>query len=448
MATQNQIFGPRLTQLGLHIPQILLPRPDIPLDRWAVVACDQYTSDQAYWDAVNQVVGEAPSTLRLILPELYLGGTEVPERVRQIQENMQAYLEGGVLASQGECLIYVRRTTEHSGLREGLVIALDLERYDYSPGSLSLIRATEGTIVERIPPRLAIRRPAPLEVPHIMVLLEDPTCQLIEGLGTKRHELTQLYDVELMQHGGRIEGYRLAEPAHLAALLDGLERALKDSKLRQGTEHPLFFAMGDGNHSLATAKAAWEAIKQEYQAEGQTAALAEHPARFALVELVNVYSPGLRFEPIHRVVFTEQLTLLTQSVLADPAFSRVFPIEEQGLQTLLAGSDGQHKAGYFDGERYFVLEGADPNRLPPALVDEFFARFAKQDPSAKIDFIHGWEDTRKLAQGRAGCFFVPVLARERLFSHVATHGPLPRKAFSMGHAEEKRYYMEARKIAP
>ena len=445
MTDPNETFATRLDRLGLRLPEILLPNPSVALSKWAVVACDQYTSDQSYWNEVEATVGSAPSALRVVLPEIYLGGVDVPARVQAIHGKMSEYLNG-VLEPKGQCLVYVRRTTARSGLREGLVIAVDLERYDYSRGSKSLIRATEGTIVDRIPPRLEVRRKAPLELPHIMVLLEDPSRQLIEGLGARRDKFEKLYDLELMQHGGHLEGYRIDSAADVEFLLAGFESLYAAAKLRQNSAEPLLWAMGDGNHSLATAKANWEEVKRGLLETGRASETLTHPARWALVELVNVYSNGLRFEPIHRVVFTAQTGALANALRNDETVARLEVTGENELKSLLTQPDGQTKAGYFDGQAFHVVHWKDTRVLPPALVDGVFQRFQSTDSASKVDFIHGWDDARKLAGQGAAAFFLPVIARDRLFSHVGAHGPLPRKAFSMGDAEEKRYYMEARRI--
>lgn len=446
MPSLNETFASRLQTLGLRIPEIYLPNPSVDLRSWAVVACDQYTSDQAYWSAVEAKVGTQPSTLRIVLPEIYLGRADVPKRVEVIHERMAEYLGNGVLQSKGECIVYVRRTTAKSGLREGLVVALDLERYDYSRGSKSLVRATEGTIVDRIPPRLLVRRKAPLEVPHIMVLVEDRERKLIENFGKRRDQFEKLYDLELMQEGGRLEGYRIDQPAELEQLLAQLLEHHAQAKQRQHTDQPLFWAMGDGNHSLATAKANWEEVKRELSESGHQDEVASHPARWALVEIVNVYSSGLRFEPIHRVIFTSRVNELASALRREPSLAKLETIAEDALKALLASPDGQDKAGFFDGKSFHLIQWAGTDDLPPALVDNLFQRFQQSDATAKIDFIHGWEDAKKLAGGDAAAFLLPVLERERLFSHVEKHGPLPRKAFSMGDAEEKRFYMEARRI--
>jgi Protein of unknown function (DUF1015) len=439
----NEAHAKTLDRLGIRIPEVLLPKAGTDLSKWAVVACDQYTSDHAYWKAVEEIVDSAPSTLRITLPEIHLESPDVAERIGKIHESMADYLARDILESQGESLIYVKRTTDHSGSREGLIVACDLERYDFARDSKSLFRATEGTIVDRIPPRLAVRREAPLELPHIMILIDDPDRTIIEGLAANTSTFPVAYDVELMQDGGVLKGWKVQGDA-VGEILAKLE-ALLDKTISVQGEQPLFWAMGDGNHSLATAKARWEETKKELEAAGKTQAeILAHPARFALAEIVNIHSPGLFFEPIHRAVFTDDVPELTETVLSE-AMAEVTQIAEADLQKLLVSPEGQTKVGYFDGRNWYVLSYKG-KKLPPARADEIFGRFVKSRPGARIDFIHGWEDTRKLTSEGAGVFFTPVIARERLFQWVQENGPLPRKSFSMGHAEEKRYYMEARKI--
>lgn len=447
MTRLNDSFGPRLERLGLAVPEILLPAPSVDLRRWAVIACDQHTSDRDYWSAVEAEVGSAPSTLRLILPELFLGEADVPQRVERIHAAMNDYLARGVIAPRGECMVYVRRTTEHSGLRQGLVVAVDLERYDYSRGSKSLVRATEATIVDRIPPRLAVRRGAPLELPHIMVLVDDPERRLIESWNDRRGDLPLLYELELMQGGGRVEGRRIDAAEHVEEILCVLEDLEARARRDQASEEPLFWAMGDGNHSLATAKAAWEEVKRALQTAGVAESVIEtHPARHALVEIVNIHSPGLRFEPIHRAFFSTRRDAIAGLLRESPALASLAPISEPDLEALLAGPDGQDKSGYFDGTSFMAATWKSGAGIPPGVVDTLFQDLLRVDPSAKIDFIHGWDDTKKLTAEGAAVFLLPVLARDRLFSHVQSNGPLPRKSFSMGEAEEKRYYLEARRI--
>ena len=444
MATLNETFAARLQRLGITLPDILLPKAGTDLSKWAVVACDQYTSDQPYWDEVDQIVGDAPSTVRITLPEIYLEQPGVEGRIEKIHAAMADSQARGILESKGEGLIYLQRTTEHSGTREGIVVAMDLERYDFARDSKSLIRATEGTIVERIPPRLAVRRAAPLELPHIMILIDNPERDVIEALAAKTASFDPAYDIELMQDGGKLRGWRIQKSEQVDSILARLEALLDKTISVQGSE-PLFWAMGDGNHSLATAKARWEETKKELAANGVSEAeIMAHPARFALAEIVNIHSPGLFFEPIHRVVFTSDVPELTETVLS-LATADIKQIREEELQTLLVSPEGQNKAGYFDGKNWYALSFSG-KKLPTAQVDDLFASFAKSVPGSRIDFIHGWEDTRKLVAEGAGVFFTPVIARERLFAWVQENGPLPKKSFSMGHAEEKRYYVEARRI--
>lgn len=448
MLTLNEQFATSLDRLGIRIPEVLLPKAGTDLTTWSVVACDQYTSDHAYWNAVDSSVGSAPSTLRLTLPEIFLEQAGIEDRVAAIHSKMSEYLSNSILENRGEALMYVKRTTAHSGTREGILFAMDLERYNYARDSKSLIRATEGTIVDRIPPRLAVRRAAPLELPHIMILLQDASRTLIEGLAAKTTEFELAYNVELMQHGGQLTGWRINQPEHVASIITALETLLDQTIADQHSKEPLFFAMGDGNHSLATAKARWEETKLALKAGGALDAdILVHPARFALAEIVNIYSNGLRFEPIHRVVFTGDVPGLTAALKTSAEVASVEAMAEADLQALLTGMNGQDKAGYYDGQQYWAISyKTGVKKLPPALVDELFARFKEAASDARIDFIHGWEDNRKLAVEGAGCFFLPVIARESLFAWVQENGPLPRKSFSMGDAEEKRYYMEARRI--
>ncbi|MDR3412890.1 MAG: DUF1015 domain-containing protein [Formivibrio sp.] len=448
MPTLNEQFASRLARLGIHIPEALLPKTGVDLAKWSVVACDQYTSDHAYWNKVDSLVGTAPSTLCITLPEIFLEQPGIDDRIGAIHSKMAEYLAQGILENPGEAITYIKRTTAHSGTREGLLFAMDLERYSYARDSKSLIRATEGTIVDRIPPRLAVRRAAPLELPHIMILIADPARELIEGLAGKVADFEPAYDVELMQHGGHLQGWRINKPEQVESIIAGLEKLLDATIAAQNSQEPLFFAMGDGNHSLATAKARWEETKTELAAAGQSQEeILAHPARYALAEIVNIHSPGLMFEPIHRVVFTRNVPALAAALKTSSEVAAITPITEADLQALLAGSDGQDKAGFFDGQQYFAIAyKPEVKKLPPALVDELYARHKESEASARVDFIHGWEDNKKLALEGAGCFFLPVIAREALIGWVQENGPLPRKSFSMGDAEEKRYYMEARRI--
>ena len=287
--------------IGVKVPELLLPRAGVDMTKWAVVACDQYTSQPDYWNETESIVGDAPSTLRIMLPELYLDKPDEAERIASINAHMKQYVETGILENKGEGFAYVLRTVE-GRTRKGLIVALDLENYDYAKGSTTLIRATEGTIVERIPPRLRIRKDAPLEMPHILVLIDDPERTVIEPIGNALDKTEKLYDFDLMQNGGHVKGYLVNDEAQVKGVIAALEALIdKDAyAAKYNTDQaPLLFAMGDGNHSFATAKANWERVKAE---EGLTAK-DEHPARYCLVELENVHDEGIIFEPIHRVIF-------------------------------------------------------------------------------------------------------------------------------------------------
>jgi uncharacterized protein (DUF1015 family) len=445
----SKSLAEKLDDLGIRVPNVLLPNQDVDLKLWSVVACDQYTSDHAYWNRVEATIGKVPSTLRLTLPEIFLESPDVESRIHSIHESMKTYLNQGILREIGDVIIYIERRTHSSGLRQGLLFAMDLERYDYARDSHTLIRATEGTIVERIPPRLRVRKEASIELPHIMILIDDPQKRLIETAAARLENKRKLYDVSLMEQGGNLQGWAIDDTNSIEEIITILSELLTEAKKSQKTDNPLFFAMGDGNHSLATAKAHWEAQKTALRTSGTPEAqIMSHPARFALAEIVNIHSPGLRFEPIHRAIFCSDTKTLNEFFQTHPLIKKAIPIAESDIKSRLSSPEGQTLAALYDGNQFYSLEFTDPtSKLPPAVIDEIFTSWNNtRTPKARIDFIHGWEDNKKLTQEGAIVFFVPVIARERLFQWVAQRGPLPRKAFSMGDAEEKKYYMEGRLI--
>lgn len=426
---------------GIQIPEIYLPQTTVDLQKWAVVACDQYTSQLEYWEEVAKLVGDAPSTLQLIFPEVYLGTTNETERIALIKRQMQEYLESGVLVSQGLGFIYVERQTSHQKLRKGLMVALDLECYNYQIGATSLIRATEGTVLERIPPRVKIRSGASLELPHIMVLFDDPQGLVLEPLAAKVGQLKKLYETELMMNGGKVTGYQVQEESLLAGIRDGLAELMATIN----NEDPLLFAVGDGNHSLATAKAVWEETKLELTTEE----LATHPARYALVELVNLHDSGMVFEPIHRVVFNCQLADLQQAIARYNTETGARVSLE--LTKQLEGSE-QHEAthcveliGSF-GEGSLIF-WESKFQLAVGAVQNFLDYLSSWYSELSIDYIHGADVVAELGvrPGNIG-LYLPPMAKEDLFKTVIKEGVLPRKTFSMGEAEEKRFYLEARRI--
>ena len=433
-------------KIGVQIPQVWLPRPGTDLTRWATIACDQYTSQPEYWESVEQIVGDAPSTLHLTFPEVYLERPGAEARIARIQAAMGGYLADGLLLPQ-DGMVYVERRVGGK-LRRGLVLALDLECYDYTKGSQSLIRATEGTIIERLPPRMRIRRGAPLELPHILVLIDDPACTVIEPLSEAKARLTPLYDFELMLNSGHLEGYLVADPALEAQAVRALEALADPQAFRQkygvGAEQAvLLFAMGDGNHSLATAKAIWDQIKPQVGMD--------HPARYALVEIENVHDAGLEFEPIHRVLFGLREDVLSAMQAAFGDDYSYLPCAGQLEMTFkvdAAAGQVPQQIGVVSTEGYGVVSLANPTaNLPVGTLQAFLDGFLKQGGAERIDYVHGADVVCRLGAqpGNAG-FYVPGMEKGDLFKTVILDGALPRKTFSMGEAHEKRFYMECRRI--
>ncbi len=400
--------------LGVAPADILLPNEKIDYTAYAVVACDQYTSEPEYWERAEKLVGEKPSTLRMILPEIYLEDSHA--RVPQIHQAMAEYLAGGILKTRvGNGFVLTLRETE-SGCRVGLVLKLDLEQYSYDKGAKSMVRATEGTILSRIPPRMAVRQNAPVEFPHVLVLMDDSENTIIEPLYAIRHNLKPLYDFPLMLGGGHLKGYAITQECHLQSVYDGLT-ALKQKV-------PFLFAVGDGNHSLATAKAVWNELKKDLSDSEKLS----HPARYALVEIENIHCPALQFEPIHRLVTNIAPDALVSEMAAPEEGKHHFTvITEKGTQTLAV--PGENAA------------------LPVGTLQNFLDHYLASHGDAQIDYIHGEHSLTTLAvKKNAVGFLVPTLEKSALFTAVNKDGALPRKTFSMGEAHEKRYYLEGRKI--
>jgi hypothetical protein len=434
-------------KIGVQIPQVWLPRPGVDLHKWAVIACDQFTSQPEYWRSVEEIVAEAPSTLHLIFPEVYLDGPDTEARIAHIQSSMHRYLADDLLVPH-DGMVYVERRVGGK-LRRGLVLALDLESYDYNKGSQSLIRATEGTIIERLPPRIHIRQGAQLEVPHILVLIDDPQRTVIEPLGEQKDHLKPLYDFELMLDSGHLNGYGVNDLALEAQAIQALEALADPQAFAQkysltAGQAVLLFAMGDGNHSLATARAIWNRIKDQVGMD--------HPARYALVEIENVHDDGLEFEPIHRVLFGLQRDILAemQDHFGDgysylPVAGRL----EMTFKVDAAAGQVPQQIGVVTPDGFGVISLANPTaNLPVGTLQTFLDGFLKQGGAEKIDYVHGSEVVCQLGAqpGNVG-FYVPGMEKNDLFKTVILDGALPRKTFSMGEAHEKRFYMECRKIA-
>jgi hypothetical protein len=435
-----------ISDTGIQIPQVYLPKKGTDLTKWAVIACDQFTSQPEYWNEVEKIVGDAPSTLNLTFPEVYLEKPGGEERIKNIQAAMRKYMDEGILQPH-DGLVYVERTVGGK-TRKGIVLCLDLEAYDYTKGSSSLIRATEGTIVDRLPPRMKIREGALLELPHILVLIDDPNCTVIEPLRDVRSKLEKLYDFDLMLDSGHLAGYAVSESFEnkvVEALRELASPETFAAKYGLGQDQPvLLFAMGDGNHSLATAKAIWEKIKPQVGMD--------HPARYALVEIENVHDEGLEFEPIHRVLFGLKKDLfagLEKSFGAHLTYKPVTSAEEMVKAVDSATGEKQAIGLVGGGKRFGVIEIANPSsNLPVGTIQSFLDVFLKEGGAEKIDYVHGEDVTVKLgSQPNNAGFYLPGMSKSDLFKTVILDGALPRKTFSMGEAREKRFYMEARKIS-
>lgn len=411
---------------------ILLPQ-NCDLSLWSVVACDQYTSQPEYWQRVEERVGRAPSSLRLILPESSLEGPHMEMDIMDVNAAMARYLRENRFSILPGAMIYVERTLAGGKLRRGLVGMVDLEQYDYEPGSSALIRATEDTVLSRIPPRVAVRKNAPIELPHVMLLADDPGRTVIEPLSTAAPHLERLYDFDLMEGGGHITGFLLgeAELAHVASSLSALAEP-SAFRARYGADGlpVMLFAVGDGNHSLATAKECYERQKKLTSPDKWP----ELPSRYALCELVNLHDDSLEFEPIHRVVFRTDPNGLLSALLS--AFPGAHP-----------GRGNGHVIEYIHADGAGCLTVPSPtSQLPVGTLQSFLDDYLAAHPG-RVDYIHGDAVARDfgLKPGNIA-FLLPAMGKEQLFPTVIRDGVLPRKTFSMGEAHDKRFYLEARRI--
>lgn len=408
--------------------EILLPDfTKTDAKKWAVVACDQFTSEPHYWEAADKEIGDAPSTLRIILPEVYLSETE--QRITSINSTMEKYLDN-VLLAYPDSMIYTERTQSDGTVRRGIVMAVDLEAYDFKKGASSLIRATEATVIERIPPRVAIRKDAPIELPHVMLLIDDPDKTVIEPLSKDNCPIVA-YDTPLMLGGGSITGRFLSDAAKasVSAALDALitpeamEKRYGDASLS-----PLLFAVGDGNHSLATAKTIYEDLKASIGNEALS-----HPARYALIEVVNIHDDAMKFEPIYRVVFDVDSKDLIEKLKAYAS-------------TLSGNADAQRIDYICNDSTGTILVDAPVRQLTVGTLQDFIDDYIASHPTASVDYIHGESSVKSLVSESSVGFIFSGMHKSELFKTVIYDGALPRKTFSMGHAEDKRYYLECRKI--
>ena len=410
---------------------ILLPK-NTDMTKWSVVACDQYTSEPEYWADVEKIVGDNPSTLKLTLPEIYLEEENVQERINNINENMKTLMDGDFFKEYKDSMIYLRRTQKDGKVREGLMGIVDLEGYNYEVGSQTPIRATEKTVIERIPPRVKIRENATLELPHIMILIDDDKKDIIESLKTKVNENDVVYDFDLMKEGGHIKGYSLNNDA-----MDEIDKKLElladketfENKYNVKDKGVLLFAMGDGNHSLATAKACYENLKKTMSEEEYL----NNPARYALVELVNLHSDALEFEAINRVVFDTNPENLIKKLKENYIINK-------------EGNGEKFEIITKDKDEIWYIENPKSN-ISVGSIQIFLDEYLKEN-AGKIDYIHGEEVTKELTRknDKNVGFIFDAMPKSELFKTVILDGSLPRKTFSMGHSYDKRYYLEARRI--
>lgn len=399
----------------IKAPHILLPKEGIDMNAWAVIACDQFTSQLDYWDDVEKIVADKASTLRMMFPEAYLGKVNEEEYISKTNKTIEQYLVDGTLVDQGECFILVDRSTPDVKRRLGLIISIDLEDYSYQKGVKSLIRASEATIVERIPPRLKIRQDASVELPHILFLFDDKKRAIIENLYANREHFEKVYDFDLMKNGGHIKGYKIKDTA---PIINQFENLLKENN------NGLLFIVGDGNHSLATAKAHWDKIKVSLNEKERV----NHPARYALVEALNIYDEGLIFEPIHRVVFNPDNDFIN------------------GLKQSLKGCNKSYIYSLANGKEEISIPSSGPEAYE--IVQTYIDSYFKNHSNTSVDYIHDESHTIEVAKAHRGsvAIIMPALSKDDIFAYIAKNKVLPRKAFSMGHAVEKRYYLESKRI--
>lgn len=398
---------------------ILLPK-NADMNKWSVVACDQYTSQPEYWEVVKNTVAEGASTYNLVLPELYLNDSDVDEKIKSINYNMKKYVEDGIFNEYKNSVIYIERTLNNGKVRKGFVCAIDLENYKFEPGNTAMIRATEGTVLERIPPRLKVRENACLELPHVMLLIDDADDIVFGSIDSTK--LEKLYDFELMQKSGHLCGWKIDD---CEALADKLAELYEKNYSQNNT---MLYAVGDGNHSLATAKACWENVKKS------GVDLKNHPARYALVEIENIHDHALDFEPIHRIITNCNADDLLKELDNCCGISKSGSESEQQISSVIKGKATKL---YIKNPTSNLAVGTLQNFL-----DKYIA-----DKNCEIDYIHGDDVVSDLSmQDNSIGFLLPSMEKSDLFKTIITDGILPRKTFSMGEACDKRFYVEARKI--
>jgi len=442
----------KLNLLGIDVPSILLPetkgKQAFDMQKWPVIACDQFTQDFDYWEKVKKFTAGSPSTLNLIYPEIYLPEGNAESRIADIQTTMIRYLMEGVFAEPRQGFIYIERDTPYFKKRRGLIAAVDLEQYEWKPEARPLIRCTEGTVADRLPPRMNIRRGAPVELPHVLLLIDDEGDTLLPALGEMAKKSAPVYNTPLMMDSGSITGWfleaREGQPSPaLDFIAEKLDAMHKRSVTRyDGNSSPFLFAVGDGNHSLASAKGIWEEYKQANPDEPF------HPCRYALVEIENIYDPAIQFEPIYRVVFDAGVDEICSVLSPLPDFSRRPVDTAKELVKLCANPSAANCFGIISQGRYELIE-TSAEGISTACLQPLLDSAQINKKSLNIDYIHDEEELFRLAEDKsrlcAGILLPPV-QKAGLFETVARLGPLPRKSFSMGHSCEKRFYLECRSL--
>lgn len=437
----------RFDDIGLAVPQVMVPKKEVDMQKWCVIACDQYTSEPAYWKRVEETVGDSPSMLNLIYPEVYLNTTSPAEYIQKISATMETYLKNGVLEEKEPGFVLVDRKTPSTESRKGLVVALDLELYDFAPKSRSLIRATEKTIEERLPARIAVREKAPIESPHILVLIDDPERTVIEPLFEKRAAMNKLYDFDLMEGSGHMTGHHVTKQEDIEQAVGALRAMGAAERFRKRydageDEAVILFPVGDGNHSLATAKRCWEALKKQGAPD-------DHPARHALVELVNIHDTGLDFHPIYRLV--EKVDVASALTNMESFFQQQgWGVEfTEGAKLSKETTPGVHKFECVSQGKSGVYTITNvTNVLEVKTLDTWLNTYLAEHKECEMDYVHEAYTIEGKSKGSGDVlgFLLPIMHKDDLVKTVVKEGMLPRKTFSMGHAPEKRFYCECKKV--
>ena len=432
----------RLAKLGICIPEILLPA-NAEMEKWAVIACDQFTHDRSYWEKVKENTQGMPSTVDMILPEVYLNDGDCSSRIAGIHRTMHDYLDAGVFNKPRHGFIYIERGTPYNICRRGLVAAVDLEQYNWQPEARPLIRATEGTVIERLPVRMDIRRDAPLEVPHVLLMINDDTDSLLKKVGERAKKTMPVYQGKFMFNSGSIKGWFIDDDEDLSFLASRLEGLAEVAP----SEKPFLFAVGDGNHSLAAAKEIWEEYKQ-LAVDEKGSFNPCHPCRYALVEIENIHDPAIQFEPIHRVMYGMGMKQLIDLLSALPGFSSRNIGERSELVKLTGEKIKGNRFGIICGSTYLLVE-TSASGVSAACLQPLLDKAAANDSSLCIDYIHGEDELFSLASSgekKTYGILLPPVRKTGFFKTIDYNGPLPKKSFSLGKASEKRFYIECRRL--